>query len=57
MKPHIQRELVNELTKIAKQYYNTQQLRDRISHTVSQYLEKEKMKYNKKIIIFPNNDL
>lgn len=40
MKEHIQRELVNELTKIAQQYGKTQQLRDRISHTISDYLNK-----------------
>lgn len=38
MKSHIKRELVNELTKIAQQYGQTQQLRDRISHTISNYL-------------------
>lgn len=40
MKPHEIRELVNELTKIAQQYGQMQQLRDRIARCLLEALEK-----------------
>ena len=42
MKPHEIAKLVNELTKIAQQYGQTQQLRDRIAHAVISALEEAK---------------
>jgi protein associated with RNAse G/E len=40
MKDHEIRELVNEVTEVAKEYANTQQLRERISMAVKEHLEK-----------------
>lgn len=39
MKPHLYRELVNELRDVAKAYAHTQQLRERISYTLGRYIE------------------
>ena len=38
MKPHLYRELVNELRDVAKEYAHTQQLRERIAHTLGRYV-------------------
>lgn len=39
MKDHEKRELVNRLTKIAREYAHTQQLRDRIAHELLSSIE------------------
>ncbi|MBP7610126.1 MAG: hypothetical protein KA760_11550 [Steroidobacteraceae bacterium] len=39
MKPHLQRELVNRLTDIARQFHGAEQLRDRIAHALGALLE------------------
>lgn len=38
IKPHLFRELVNQLRDIAVDYHNTQQLRERIAHLVGDYI-------------------
>lgn len=39
LKPHLYRELVNELTEVARKYSNTQQLRAQVARVVGKYLE------------------
>ena len=39
LKPHLYRELVNELTEVARKYATTQQLRARVGRVVGKYLE------------------
>ena len=50
MKPHLYRELVNELRDVAKEYAHTQQLRERIAHTLGRYVTPDSPleKFNKK---------
>ena len=38
MKPHLTREMINELRDVANAFSGTDQLRDRISHVVHKYL-------------------
>lgn len=39
LKPHLHRELVNELTEVARKYATTQQLRAQVARVVGKYLE------------------